>query len=153
MNPQQLMMEFIRIGVPSLCFVAIVWLSLRTWLLKIELDGPGFTMREEKASVADMLSDLLSDVQNLSREDRDLFVKILNRISRQGLVKVEDLFPTFHLDTEEHKMLQSLQCAHLIRPKRGGWDREAVIEVTIFGDRLAKARPNLFAASGTAFVT
>ena len=150
---QQVLTVLVRIGIPSLCFLIVIWLALRTVLLKVELEGPGFTMQAEKSAVADMLSDLLTVVQNLSREDRDLFVKLMNKVSRQGLVKVEDLFPSFHIDTDEHTMLQSLQCAHLIRPKRGDWDREAVVEVTIFGDRLAKARPNLFSAAGTAFVS
>ena len=97
---QQVLTELVRIGIPSLCFLIVIWLALRTVLLKVELEGPGFTMQAEKSAVADMLSDLLTDVQNLSREDRDLFVKLLNKVSRQGLVKVEDLFPSFHIDTD-----------------------------------------------------
>lgn len=153
-NTQKVLAELIRIGLPSLCFFILAWLIIRTIMLKIELDGPGFTMKAERAVVAAMLSDLLNDVRDLTREERDLFVRILNRKRREGKVTVADLFPDFVLDSEAHRMLRSLQCAHLVRPaRRGHWDKDAQVQVTAFGERLAIARPNLFAASGTAFVS
>lgn len=146
---QVVFQDFIHIGIPVILVGAFVLLIIRTVLLKIELSGPGFTLKTERNAVAEMLSDLLSDVRDLTREEKDLFMKIRNRISRQGKVTVEELFPGFTTGSDGYQLLRSLQCSHLIRPAKGGrWEKDSVVTTTVFGDRLAVARPNLFSASG-----
>lgn len=149
---QAILDTFLHFCVPVIIVGALVLLIVRTVLLKIELAGPGFTFKTERNAVAEMLSDLLSDVRDLTREDKDLFMKIRNRISRQGKVKVEELFPDFTLGSDAYQTLRSLQCSHLIRPSKGKWDKDAYIQITVFGDRLAIQRPNLFNAGAAAVV-
>jgi hypothetical protein len=152
-TPGQIVLDsFIHFGIPVILVGAFVLLIIRTILLKIELAGPGFTLKTERNAVAEMLSDLLNDVRDLTREEKDLFMKIRNRISRQGKVKVEELFPDFTVGSDAYQMLRSLQCSHLIRSARGKWDKESFIQITTFGDRLAVQRPNLFTAGGASLV-
>jgi len=152
-SPGQIVFDdFIHVGIPIILVGAFVLLIIRTILLKIELSGPGFTLKTERNAVAEMLSDLLNDVRDLTREEKDLFMKIRNRISRQGKVKVEELFPGFTIDSDGYRLLRSLQCSHLIRPARGKWDKDTQIQLTVFGDRLATQRPNLFTAGGSPLV-
>ena len=146
---QVVFQDFIHIGIPVILVGLAVLVVIRYFLLRIELAGPGFTLKTERTAVAEMLSDLLVDVRDLTREDKDLFMKIRNRISRQGKVKVEDIFPDFTPDGEGYRMLRSLQCSHLIRPTVGAkWNKDTGISITVFGDRLAVARPNLFSPGG-----
>ena len=154
LTPGQLVVDdFIHVGIPIVLIGAFVLLIIRTRLNKIDLAGPGFMLRTERNGVAEMLSDLLTDVRDLSREDKDLFMKIRNRISRSGKVSVQDLFPDFTMDSDAYKTLRSLQCSHLIRPAKGRqWDKESFIQLTVFGDRLAVQRPNLFSAGGASVV-
>lgn len=154
LSPGQLVLaDFIHVGIPVILVGAVVLIIIRYVLLKMELTGPGFTLRTDRSAVADMISDLLGDVRDLTREEKDLFMKIRNRISRQGKVTVAELLPDFAADSEAHRQLRSLQCSHLIRPAKGGkWDKESQITITVFGDRLAVARPNLFTAGGAALV-
>jgi hypothetical protein len=153
-TPGQIVLDdFIHVGIPIILIGAFVLLIIRTVLLKIELAGPGFTLKTERNAVAEMLSDLLNDVRDLTREDKDLFMKIRNRISRQGKVTVQELFPDFTIGSDGYQMLRSLQCSHLIRPTRGGkWDKDSGIQLTAFGDRLAIQRPNLFTPGGSPLV-
>lgn len=150
---QQVLSKFIDVGIPTILIGAFVLLIIRAILLKVELNGPGFTMKTERAAVAEMLSDLLNDVRDLTREEKDLFMKIRNRTSRQGKCSVGEFFPDFTLDSDAHRMLRSLQCSHLIRPVRGGpWDKDKQIQMTVFAERLAIARPNLFSPAGVPLV-
>lgn len=153
-SPGQIVFDdFIHIGIPVMIVGAIVLLIIRTVLLKIELAGPGFTLKTERNAVAEMLSDLLVDVRDLTREEKDLFMKIRNRISRQGKVKVDELFPGFVVESEGYKQLRSLQCCHLVRPAKGGkWDKDSIVQLTVFGDRISTQRPNLFTPGGTPLV-
>ena len=144
--------DFLHIGIPIILAGALILLIIRTVLNKIVLSGPGFTLKSERNAVAEMLSDLLTDVRDLTREDKDLFMKIRNRISRQGKVTVGELFPDFTVGSDAYQTLRSLQCAHLIRPARGKWDKDSVIQITVFGDRLAVQRPNLFTPGGAPVV-
>ena len=154
LSPGQLVVnEFIHVGIPLILVGAAVLVIIRYVLLKMELTGPGFTLRTDRSAVADMVSDLLHDVRDLTREEKDMFMKIRNRIGRQGKVTVQEMFPDFAIGSEGYQMLRSLQCSHLIRPAKGGkWDKESLIAITAFGDRLAIARPNLFTAGGAALV-
>ena len=146
--------EIARIGVPGFFFTVIAWFVVRTILLKVELDGPGFTMKAERSDVADMLSDLLNDVRGLTREEKDLFMRIRNRQNRQPRVLVSDLFPDFKDGSDEHRMLRDLQSSHLIRPTRGNpWLSDSTIQITVFGERLVQARPNLFTPAGQPLVS
>lgn len=146
---QVVFQDFVHYGIPVILVGAFVLLIIRTVLLKIELSGPGFTLKTERNAVAEMLSDLLNDVRDLTREEKDLFMKIRNRISRQGKVTVGELFPDFAVGSDSYQLLRSLQCSHLIRPTKGSkWDKDSGIVPTVFGDRLAVARPNLFSAGG-----
>lgn len=146
--------EIVRLGVPGVCLTAVVWFVVRTIILKVEVDGPGFTMKAERQAVADMLSDLLIDIRGLTREEKDLFMRIRNRIGRVGKVTVGDLIEDFHDASDGHRMLRSLQCSHLIRSAKGGaWEKDSAIQVTVFGERLAKARPHLFSPGGQPLVT
>ena len=127
---------------------------MRSIVLKVELEGPGFTMKAERNDVAEMVSDLLNDVRGLTREEKDLFMRIRNRQSRQPRVLVSDLFPEFRDGTDEHRMLRDLQSSHLIRPVRGNpWHSDSIIQITVFGERLVQARPNLFTPAGQPLVT
>ncbi|MEA2552148.1 MAG: hypothetical protein QOJ65_324 [Fimbriimonadaceae bacterium] len=150
---QAVLHEFTHYGIPVILVGALVLLIIRTILLKVELSGPGFTLKTERNAVAEMLSDLLADVRELTREEKDLFMRIRNRMSRQGKVTVGELFPDFAVDGDPYRWLRSLQCSHLIRPARGGkWDKDSFIQVTTFGERLAIARPNLFTPAGSPMV-
>jgi hypothetical protein len=152
-SPGQIVVDdFIHVGIPVILVGAFVLLIIRTILTKIELSGPGFTLKTERNAVAEMLSDLLSDVRDLTREDKDLFMRIRNRISRQGKVTVGEFFPDFTHGSDAYQMLRSLQCSHLIRPARGKWDKDTLIQITVFGDRLAVQRPNLFTPGGAPVV-
>ena len=152
-SPGQIVLDdFIHVGIPVILVGALVLLIIRTVLNKIELSGPGFTLKTERNSVTEMLSDLLTDVRDLTREEKDLFMKIRNRIARQGKVTVGELFPDFTLQSDGYQMLRSLQCGHLIRPVKGKWDKDAFIQITSFGDRLAIQRPNLFTPGGAPVV-
>lgn len=152
-TPGQIVLDtFLHFGIPVIIVGAIVLLIIRTILLKIELSGPGFTLKTERNAVAEMLSDLLTDVRELTREEKDLFMKIRNRISRQGKVKVEELFPDFEKGSDAYQMFRSLQCSHLIRPAMGKWEKETFVQITVFGDRLAVQRPNLFTPGGAPVV-
>lgn len=147
---QQVSSEFIHVGLPIILIGAFALLIIRTIILKVELAGPGFTLKTERTAVAEMLSDLLTDVRDLTREEKDLFMRIRNRISRNGKVTVGDLFADFESGSDGYRMLRSLQCSHLIRPMRGGqWDKDKQIQMTVFAERLAIARPNLFSPTGS----
>ncbi len=144
--------DFIHIGIPVILVGVVVLLVIRTVLLKIDLTGPGFTLKTKRTIVAEMVSDLLADVQDLTREEKDLFMKIRNRISRHGKVKASDLFPDFKVGSDEYHLLRSLQCSHLIRPNRSKWDKDTFVQLTTFGDQLAVQKPNLFTAGGAPMV-
>jgi hypothetical protein len=152
-TPGQIVIDdFIHVGIPVILVGVFVLLIIRAVLLKMELHGPGFTLKTERNAVAEMMSDLLTDVRDMTREEKDLFMKIRNRISRQGKVSVGDLFPDFTPGSDAYQLLRSLQCAHLIRPLRGKWDKDSTIQITVFGDRLALQRPNLFTPGGAPVV-
>ncbi len=153
-TPGQIVLNtFLHWGIPVIFVGIFALLIIRTILNKIELAGPGFMLKTERTAVAEMLSDLLSDVRDLTREEKDLFMKIRNRISRQGKVTVTELFPQFAVPSDQYQMLRSLQCSHLIRPAKGGkWDKDSFIQITAFGDRLAVQRPNLFSPGGAPVV-
>jgi len=152
-TPGQIVLNtFLHFGIPVILVGAFVLLIIRALLNKIELAGPGFMLKTERNAVAEMLSDLLTDVRDLTREEKDLFMKIRNRIARQGKVTVGELFPDFVLGSDAYQRLRSLQCSHLIRPAKGKWDKESFIQITVFGDRLAVQRPNLFTPGGAPVV-
>lgn len=86
----------------------------------IKIAGAEFKLTAAEA--ADALSDVFSEIDSileshLTEEEKRLFMRI---ISIPKVLTVQEVFPSFGRNTDEHKMLRALRGVYFIRPIEGG---------------------------------
>jgi hypothetical protein len=112
----------------------------------IKIAGAEFKLTAGEA--ADALSDVFNEIDSileshLTKEEKVLFLKV---IRAPKTLMVEDLFPGFKRDTDQHKMLRALRGVYFIRPVEGGtWRSEKHIELTNLGRLVARHKKDILA--------
>ena len=107
-------------------------ITVSEFTLTLGIVSVKFKVDELNQTLESILSEMRSITSTLRIDEREVLQRIMN--NRDKSLTVNDIYPNFKRDTEEHKTLRRLRDAQFIRPSEGdGWESHKHVEVKAFG--------------------